>query len=138
MATELCAKLFGPHRENAYQCDLGQMPKKTEIDYHELARRRGFKWLGTKVPKDNKTKTDWLCDKEHLFDSTYNQIDKGNGCKYCSGRVASPENNLAVKFPEVAKLWHPTKNDDLRPEAVTPHSHDDEIWWLCPKNPGTS
>jgi len=34
----------------------------------------------------------------------------------------SPEYNLAVKFPEVAAQWHPTKNGDLTPENVTPGS----------------
>lgn len=110
--------------------------KKTADDYHELARRRGFKWKGTKVPKDTKEKSDWFCEKkDHPINKSYNEIDQGQGCSVCSEQVISPEHNLAIKFPEVAKIWHPTKNGDLRPEAVTPHSHDKEIWWLCPKTP---
>ena len=38
---------------------------------------------------------------------------------------------LAEKFPELAKEWHPTKNDGLKPEDVTPYS-DKRVWWIYP------
>ncbi len=40
------------------------------------------------------------------------------------------ENNLLALFPEVAALWHPTKNGNLRPEQVRPGSAK-VAWWLC-------
>ena len=42
------------------------------------------------------------------------------------------ENSLAVKFPEIAKEWHPTKNGTLTPENVT-YGSGKRVWWLCDK-----
>tara|TARA_Y100001970_G_scaffold237322_1_gene297695 strand:- start:299 stop:1162 length:864 start_codon:yes stop_codon:yes gene_type:complete len=47
--------------------------------------------------------------------------------------MKKPHNNVAVKNPELAKEWHPTKNGDLTPYNVTPGS-DRKVWWICSKN----
>jgi hypothetical protein len=52
------------------------------------------------------------------------------GCPACSGKVATPSNNLAVKRPDLAAEWHPTKNGDLKPTDVTPGSSK-RVWWRC-------
>lgn len=108
--------------------------KRTKDDYHALAMHLEIVWLGKKLPLDNKTKTDWRCDKGHEFPSTYNQLSRGHGCLYCAGRLASSDNNLHVKYPGVAKLWHPSKNGETTPNDVVPGSHD-EYWWQCSANP---
>ena len=36
--------------------------------------------------------------------------------------IASPEYNLQVLYPDVAKQWHPTKNEGTKPQDFTPHS----------------
>lgn len=38
--------------------------------------------------------------------------------------------NLEIKNSELAKEWHPTKNNDLLPNEVTPSSGK-RVWWLC-------
>ena len=38
--------------------------------------------------------------------------------------------NLAIENPELAKEWHPVKNDKLTPNDVSSHSNK-KIWWLC-------
>lgn len=38
---------------------------------------------------------------------------------------------LAEASPEIAKLWHPTKNGDLTPADVEMTSSV-KVWWLCP------
>lgn len=43
-------------------------------------------------------------------------------------------NSLAVKYPDIAAEWHPTKNGDLKPEHLDAHSHV-KVWWIC-KNCG--
>ena len=43
------------------------------------------------------------------------------------------ENSLAVKNPELAKQWHPTKNGDKTPFDFTVGSNE-RVWWLCEKN----
>lgn len=39
-------------------------------------------------------------------------------------------NILAIKNPELAKEWHPTKNGDLKPTDVT-YSSIKKVWWKC-------
>jgi len=38
--------------------------------------------------------------------------------------------SLKTEYPEVALLWHPTLNGELRPEDVAPHSNK-KAWWIC-------
>ncbi len=38
--------------------------------------------------------------------------------------------NLKVAFPKLAREWHPTKNDVLRPEDVPPRAFV-HVWWQC-------
>ena len=61
------------------------------------------------MPKSN-DKIWWRCDHGHEWQATIDRRTKGNGCPYCSGRKATPDNNLAVKHPELMSEWHPTKN----------------------------
>jgi len=76
----------------------------------------------------------WKCPKidNHEWDATIASRTKGNGCPYCSGRRVSKDNNLLVLNPALAAQWHPTKNGDLKPDAVTISSHK-KVWWQCPK-----
>ncbi len=41
------------------------------------------------------------------------------------------QNRLSLRFPEVAKEWHPTKNGNLTPDDVSFGSKK-KIWWQCP------
>jgi len=75
----------------------------------------------------------WLCNKGHSFEATIKSKKFGTGCPFCSGKIASEENNLKYKFPEIAKEWHPIKNSELTPNKVTAASHK-KVWWLCPEN----
>ena len=45
-----------------------------------------------------------------------------------------PKRSLKNRFPEIAKQWHPTKNDPLTPDAVSFGSKQ-RVWWQCSKNP---
>ena len=76
----------------------------------------------------------WLCPKGHSYDAQISSRTRKNlsGCSYCSGKKVSEDNNLKFLFPEIAKEWHPTKNNDLKPEEFTFGSKK-KVWWLCPK-----
>ena len=54
-------------------------------------------------------------------------------CPYCAGRKVSADNNLAAKYPGVAKMWHPTRNKDVQPTQVLAGS-DSKFWWRCFKS----
>jgi len=40
--------------------------------------------------------------------------------------------NLQAAYPEIASEWHPSKNDNLKPNELTPGSKR-KIWWRCNK-----
>ena len=50
-------------------------------------------------------------------------------CPYCSGELATPENNLKVRFPHIAKELHP----DYNAELIPPFSSKSYPFWceLC-------
>ena len=75
----------------------------------------------------------WLCPYcGHEYPMPVRQKCRGDGCPHCSKNGASPENNLAKKFPEIAAQWHPTKNRDRTPDRIPPASNF-RAWWLCDK-----
>ena len=75
----------------------------------------------------------WRCAQGHEWKAVIkDRSGKGIGCPYCSGKRATPEDNFAVRFPELAKEWHPTRNGDARPQHFRPFSGK-KAWWLCSK-----
>jgi hypothetical protein len=65
----------------------------------------------------------------HIF-----SIDSRSSKTYSTPVMAqvSPDYNLAVVNPSLAKEWHPTKNGTLTPQDVAPKSHK-RVWWICEK-----
>ncbi len=82
-------------------------------------------------PTSNK-KVWWKCDKGHKWFATVGNRAAGNGCPFCSGKLLSDDNNLAVRFPELIAEWDIEKNGDLTPDKVMPGS-DKRVWWKCSK-----
>lgn len=84
-------------------------------------------------------KATWFkCELGHGFKSSTNamsRISEGkNGCPVCSGKeLLAGFNDLATRLPEVAKLWHPTKNGSLSPADVT-RASTKKVWWRCLKD----
>ena len=77
----------------------------------------------------------WLCPKGHSYDSSISgrtRKDVSRGCPYCSNQKVGEDNNLLFVFPRVADEWHPTKNEELKPEEFASRSGK-KVWWLCPK-----
>lgn len=59
------------------------------------------------------------------------RCDLGAGCHYCTKQKCCIHESIEIKSPDIARLWHPTKNGDLKASMVTPGSHQ-MVWWLCP------
>lgn len=72
----------------------------------------------------------WICENGHSWQASCNSRNSGNGCPYCSGRIATKENNLLLVNPELCDEWDYDKNDDLIPECFTSHSSK-SVWWKC-------
>ncbi|PDZ94945.1 hypothetical protein CON36_31100 [Bacillus cereus] len=85
------------------------------------------------TPKSGK-RVWWKCGKNHEWEAVVSSRTKANcGCPYCSGRKSSEEYNLVKTHFELSEQWHPTKNNGLLPEDVTPGSIK-KVWWKCEKN----
>ena len=74
----------------------------------------------------------WECNKGHEWEAQIINRSNGTGCPECSGRKAGKDNSLFVKFPQLSKEWHKTKNKDLTPKDITPGSNK-KVWWKCKK-----
>jgi len=91
--------------------------------------------LPTDVTQCHKKKIWWKCVKGHSWEARCNsRYTYKSGCPYCcqTNAKASPQHNLQIDFPYLAKEWHPTKNRDITPYDVTPGSQK-KVWWKCPK-----
>ena len=78
----------------------------------------------------------WQCDDnpDHQWEAiVFNRVRQGDGCPYCSGRYATKDNNLAVKYPELVPEFDLEKNFPLTPYDVTSASSRKKIWWKCAK-----
>ena len=71
----------------------------------------------------------WKCQYGHSWQAVIYTRIKGVGCPYCTGKLASPERNLLALFPDLAKEYHPTKND-CTPDQL-PFGSDKRVWWIC-------
>ncbi len=72
----------------------------------------------------------WKCSKgdDHEWQTSVRYRMKGDGCPICSNRTVVKSNSLATLYPELAKEWHPWKNETLTPLDVTPGSNK-KVWW---------
>ena len=105
---------------------------------HELLRQWDTEGNTALSPQEVHSGSDrkvwWRCEQGHRWSSTVGSRTRlGRGCPYCSGqRVLPGENDLASRYPEVVKLWHPTANGGLSPRNVMPGTHR-KFHWLCEK-----
>ena len=110
--------------------------RKTLESYPNLVKEFDFKKNSPLTPKDlsfgSGKKIWWKCSKGHEWEINISNRTNGANCPYCSNQKVSKENNLKFLFPNIAKEWHPTKNNNLRPEDVTKRSGK-KVWWLCSK-----
>lgn len=74
----------------------------------------------------------WRCSEGHSYEMVVkSRTQNEQGCPFCSGhRVLVGVNDLASKRPDVAAMWHPTKNGDLLPEDVFARGQR-KVWWQC-------
>lgn len=78
------------------------------------------------ITRGSNKKVWWQCirDKSHEWIASPKQRVNNNTCPFCE--------SLEVKYPSIAKQWHPTKNNDLKPSSIASTSHL-KVWWKCDK-----
>ena len=76
----------------------------------------------------------WKCPKgeDHEWDTSIGNRCNGSGCPICADQRLVRSNSLAIRNPDLAKEWHPTKNGDLTPFDVF-SSEGTKVWWKCDK-----
>ena len=93
---------------------------KTITDYHALAEKRGFRWLGPEVPNTG-TRTGWECEQGHRWQAPYLNIRRGRGCPFCAGLAPKMPADYHTLAEERGFRW-------LGPEASTIHTKTE---WEC-------
>ena len=77
----------------------------------------------------------WKCPEgdDHEWPAVISSRTSGKqGCACCAGKKTCMDNRLDLLFPEVAKEWHPTKNEKLKPSDFT-YGSSKKVWWKCPE-----
>ena len=75
----------------------------------------------------------WTCEHDHQWQAPIAARVTGNGCPFCRGTYASPQNNLRKLYPQVADSFHQELNGEITPDKITPKSNT-EYWWQCAAN----
>lgn len=98
--------------------------KNTKIDYHNLAKSRGFRWASRILPKNVDTKTWWKCLKcGYRWKARYHDIYSGNGCPFCAGLVKKTKTDYHNLANSSGFVW-------LGP---FPKNTKIKTWWECKK-----
>lgn len=122
-------------------CCSGRVPKAGVNDLVTTHPQLAKEWHPTRnknlspnmVSYGSNKKIWWLCSKGHSYAMTVNHRSFGGNCPYCSNsKVLEGFNDLATKFPKIAKEWCYEKNAPLTPKDVSPGSGK-KVWWICPK-----
>ena len=85
-----------------------------------------------KVSSKSNKKYWWICKEGHEWEATVANRSARRNCPICSGKkILTGYNDLATLNPELAKEWHPIKNNTT-PDKVALKSHK-YAWWICKK-----
>jgi len=118
-----CAACIGRVASNSFNLKVAE-PYLAE-EWHPDNRIKA-----TQITPGSGRRVKWKCRIcQHAWRAAPKDRVRGNGCPACSGRVATPTNNLAVSDPELAKLWHP--DNKKSPYEVTRKSNQ-KAKWKCP------
>lgn len=76
----------------------------------------------------------WKCKRGHSYCmSVDSRTSKGTGCPFCAGqRLLVGFNDLASRYPKIAKEWDDELNGELTPNEVMPGTHR-RVYWRCDK-----
>ena len=74
----------------------------------------------------------WKCEQGHSYQQAINKkTSRKTGCPVCSGHLTiSGVNDFATVYPELAREWHPAKNEDLLPSDIS-KKNGRKVWWIC-------
>ena len=77
----------------------------------------------------------WRCNVGHSWRATGEARVASSGCPICGNKTRTPvvgQNDLATTHPEIARMWHISKNGSITPEMVFAGAREAR-WWTCEK-----
>lgn len=75
----------------------------------------------------------WICSLNHSWFTVIRYVVNGARCPFCSSnKILKGFNDLATKFPDIAKEWDFKKNNNLSPTDFFASSSK-TVWWKCQK-----
>lgn len=115
--------------QQGYICPYCGRGKKTHRDYHILAGKRGFQWLGKK-PSSVLDKTLWECENGHQWEARFDSIRRGSGCPFCAGnaRKLPKDYHLLAENRNFQWLGPSVRNNSLKTKWQCEKEH---IWEAC-------
>jgi hypothetical protein len=86
------------------------------------------------VTAKSTTRVWWKCPHgpDHEWETRVTDRVKGPRCPFCINFRLSKTNSLKTLHPSLVEKWHPTKNENLAPEAVV-GAGNKKHWWQCDK-----
>jgi hypothetical protein len=87
------------------------------------------------VTANSTKKVWWRCpiSPSHSWQAAISNRNKGRGCPYCNGNIASPTNCITYTHPEIAKEWYYQNNKGILPENIS-KGVVKKYWWKCPNH----
>lgn len=74
----------------------------------------------------------WICSGGHSWEASIARRVSGRGCHICANRaVLSGFNDLASRYPDLAKEWDSGRNNKSSEEIL--YGSNQKAWWLCAK-----
>ena len=98
--------------------------KATKEHYRTLADQLGYTWLGSELPKNALTKTQWLCPNSHEREVCYSELKRGKKCALCVGNVRKIPADYRTLAQKLGIRW-------LGPEAKNSSKYTN---WECPND----
>lgn len=128
-------------RARGYGCPFcaGQKPttdRNLATEYPELLKEWDWEKNSQRKPEDftprSKSKVWWKCEKGHSWQASIQNRtrDTVNICPCCCNRMLCEDNSLTQVRPDIAKDWHPHKNEPLTPDDVVAGGYK-KVWWIC-------
>jgi hypothetical protein len=110
--------------------DLAHLEPSVAAEWHP---RKNGALQPSQIGVGSNTSVWWLCGNGHEWKAppTRRCFGKRSGCAICANQmVLKGFNDLATTTPELAKMWHPTKNGSLSAQDVVAGSSL-KHWWIC-------
>jgi hypothetical protein len=111
--------------------------KSTLIERNSRSSNYGKVIAPGEIAAGSQKKYWWKCveGSDHEWEAQVSpRTARNGGCPCCAGQKVSITNSLSQLYPEISRIWHPTKNGETTPSDIVAGSGK-KHWWKCPNGP---